>query len=76
MATTETNEPDNAGKQWVVDILKEDNLKLAESNHIGTYGRAQLGRGTKILMWGMRIYVVLSFILIVAQIYISLHSKD
>jgi hypothetical protein len=62
-------------KQWVVDILKEDNLKLAESNHLGTYGRAQLGPATKVLMWAMRIYVVLSFILIIAQIYISLRSN-
>lgn len=76
MANSETNKPDNSDQKWVVDVLKEDNLKLAESNHIGMYGRAQLGTGTKILMWGMRIYVVLSFILIVAQIYISLHAKD
>lgn len=71
-----TNKLNNSDKEWVVDILKENNLKLAESNHIGAYGRAQLGPATKVLMWAMRIYVVLSFILIVAQIYISLHSNS
>jgi len=69
------NKSDNSDKEWVIDILKADNLKLAESNQIGTYGRAKLGPVTRILMWAMRIYVVLSFILIVAQIYISLHSN-
>ncbi len=70
-----TVKPGNSDKEWVVDILKADHLRLAESSRAETYGRAHLGTATKILMWAMRVYVVLSFILIVAQIYISLHSK-
>jgi hypothetical protein len=70
-----TIKPGNSNNKWVVDILKADHLRLAESSRTATYGRAQLGTATKVLMWAMRIYVVLSFILIVAQIYISLHSK-
>jgi hypothetical protein len=65
----------NTDKDWVVDVLKADHLRLSESNRAGTYGRAKLGTATIILMWAMRVYVVLSFILIMAQIYISLHSK-
>lgn len=81
MEKTETTygsmvEKDNSNNKWVVDILNSDNLRLAESNHLETYGRAHLGKATKILMWAMRVYVVLSFVLIVAQIYISLHSKS
>jgi len=68
--------PDNSNNKWVVDILNEDHLRLSESNQAKIYGRAKLGKATKILMWAMRVYVVLSFILIIAQIYISLHSKS
>lgn len=80
MTKIETNngstvKPDNSDKQWVVDVLKADHLRLAESSYVETYGRAKLGTATRILMWAMRIYVVLSFVLIVAQIYISLHSQ-
>jgi len=66
---------DNSDTKWVVDILKADHLRLAGSDYKQKYGRAQLGTGTRILMWVMRVYVVLSFVLIVAQIYISLHSN-
>ena len=65
-----TNRQDN---KWVVDVLSDDGLKLAGAKGVTPYGRAQLGIGTRILMWAMRIYVLLSLILIVAQIYISLH---
>jgi hypothetical protein len=71
-----TIKPDNSNNKWVVDILKADHLRLAESSRAETYGRAKLGKATKILMWAMRVYVVLSFVLIIAQIYISLHSKS
>jgi hypothetical protein len=62
----------DADKARVVEILGADNLRLAEARLAEPYGRAQLGTATRILMWAMRIYVVLSLILIVAQIYISL----
>ena len=57
---------------WVVEVLDADNLKLAEAKQTTSYGRARLGLATRVLMWAMRVYVLLSLILIVAQIYISL----
>ncbi len=63
---------DNA---WVVEILAEDNLRLADAKQLKPYGRAKLGVATRIVMWAMRIYVLLSFILIIAQIYISLRPN-
>jgi len=62
---------DNA---WVVQILEADHLRLSESKQLEPFGRAKLGKWTKILMWAMRFYVILSFILIIAQIYISLKA--
>lgn len=58
-------------KAWVAEVLQADELSLSKS-HAEPYGRAKLGVFSKILLWGMRGYVVLSFVLIAAQLYISL----
>lgn len=68
MITTTKNE-DNS---WVVEILKSDNLNLSNARNLKQYGKAELKPSIKILLWTMRLYVVLSFFLIVAQIFISL----
>lgn len=65
------NQADNA---WVVEVLESDDLRLANSRRLEPYGRAKLGRWVTILLWAMRIYVLLSILLIVAQIYISLKA--
>ncbi len=64
---------ENARSQvWVIDILKSDDLHLANAKNAGPYGRAKLKPSVKILLWAMRIYVLLSLVLIVAQLFISL----
>jgi hypothetical protein len=65
---TQSTVPESA---WAATILQGDGLKLSESV-AQPYGRARLGTFSKILLWGMRVYVLLSFVLIAAQIYISL----
>ncbi len=59
-------------KAWAVEVLKADNLSLANARRAEPYGRAELKPFVRILLWAMRIYVLLSFVLIVAQILISL----
>ena len=59
-------------KAWVVEVLKSDDLRLANSSRLEPYGKAELKPFVRILLWAMRIYVLLSFVLIMAQIYISL----
>jgi hypothetical protein len=56
---------------WAAEVLQADELTLSGST-AKPYGRAKLGLFSKILLWGMRGYVVLSFVLIAAQLYISL----
>ena len=56
---------------WAAEVLQADGLRLSESI-ARPYGRAKLGLFSKVLLWGMRGYVVLSFVLIAAQLYISL----
>jgi len=71
-APAQPNTIDNADNAWVSEVLEADNLRLAGAKRLEPYGRAKLGKWTRILMWTMRVYVVLSFLLIIAQIYISL----
>jgi hypothetical protein len=75
MQRTNPLEPsfDSSDEAWVVEVLKADNLKLSNEQEVVPYGRARLNTVTRLLMWAMRIYVVLSLVLIVAQLYISLH---
>ena len=63
--------PKAQDKAWVAEVLHSDELRLSAS-HAEPLGRATLGMFSKFLLWGMRGYVVLSFVLIAAQIYISL----
>ena len=56
----------------VIEILNSDNLSLANAKCSKPYGKAELKPFVKILLWTMRVYVLLSFILIVTQIFISL----
>lgn len=57
---------------WAFNILKSDHLCLANERRTKPYGRARLSPFINILLWTMRIYVLLSFILIIVQIIISL----
>jgi len=66
-----TVQPEVPDRSWAAQVLQADELRLAGSR-VEPYGRAKLGLFSKILLWGMRIYVVLSFVLIAAQLYISL----
>jgi hypothetical protein len=58
-------------RAWAAEVLQADELRLSGSS-AKPYGRAKLGLFSKVLLWGMRVYVVLSFVLIAAQLYISL----
>jgi len=62
----------NEDKSWAIEVLKSDNLSLANARYRKPYGKAELKPFIKILLWTMRVYVLLSFILIIAQIFISL----
>jgi len=63
-------------RAWVVDILHDDQLQLANGKRLEPYGRATLSPFVKRLMWSMRIYVIASFFLIAAQLAISLNAQQ
>jgi hypothetical protein len=55
---------------WVHDVLDPDQLSGAKRR----FGRCKLGKGTLILFWGLRIYVVLMIFLVALSIWNTLHS--
>lgn len=55
---------------WVYEVLEPEQLSTAKQH----FGRCQLSRGTLILLWGLRIYVLLMVCLIALQIWNALHG--
>ena len=57
---------------WVRDVLEPDQLVEAKEEHLG---RARLGRGTRLLMWGLRGYVVFMMIVVAYRMLTTMHSS-
>ena len=55
---------------WVHEELEPDQLSNAPRN----FGLRVLSRRTKILLWGLRVYVVLMVLLTAAQIWNALRA--
>ena len=62
--------PPKFGETWVHEVLEPDQLSTAKRR----FGRARLTRGTVVLLWGLRIYVLLMTYLIGVQIWNALHT--
>jgi hypothetical protein len=62
---------DPAGDAWVHETLEPEQLSHARRR----FGRARVGRGTVLLLWALRIYVVLMTCLVGLQIWRALHSS-
>lgn len=55
---------------WVHEVLEPDQLSRAKQ----PFGRQALSRGTIILLWGLRIYVVLMVLLVALQTWNAFHA--
>jgi hypothetical protein len=58
------------GEAWVRETLEPEQLAKAPPR----FGRASLSRGTVLLLWALRIYVVLMTCLVGLQIWRALHA--
>jgi hypothetical protein len=58
-----------ASSSWVHEELEADQLSQGKR----PLGRQVFGRGTIILLWGLRIYVVLMVLLVVIQTWNAFH---
>ncbi len=59
--------PAESGETWVLDVLEPDQLVAAKEKE--RYGLRELGLGTRILMWGMRAYVLFMTVVVAYQIW-------
>lgn len=61
-----------SAEAWVLDVLEPDQLVDAKQEHLG---RARLGAGTRLLMWGLRGYVLFMLIVVGYQVWTTVHSS-
>ena len=55
---------------WVHEVLEADQLTAAKMR----YGRRKLSRGTLVLLWALRFYVVFMVLIIGLAIWNALHT--
>lgn len=64
--------PDLQDPRAVLSVLEADQIVAAKQST--RFGRRQLSRGARILLWGMRVYVVIMFVLVVIFAIQIIHS--
>jgi len=55
---------------WVREVLEPDQLTASKMR----YGRRKLGRGTLVLLWALRAYVVFMVLIVALATWNALHS--
>ena len=60
------------GKSWVHEVLEPDQLSASKMR----FGQRKLGRGTIILLWVLRAYVLLMFFIVPVAIYKAIHGGN
>ena len=65
----QTGMPDSP-ETWVREVLESDQLTEAKMR----YGRKKLTRGTLVLLWGLRVYVVFMVVIICMATWNALHT--
>jgi hypothetical protein len=72
--TEQTGKPMQASSKpvetWVHDVLEPDQLSTAKPR----FGRRALSRGTLVILWALRVYVILMVLLIAFQIWNATHG--
>lgn len=64
--------PDMEDPRAVLSVLEADQIVAAKQ---GThFGRRNLSKGTRLLLWGLRVYVVIMLVLVVISAFRMVHS--
>jgi len=56
----------------VLSLLEADQVVAAKSQT--HFGRRELSLGVRVLLWGLRIYVVLMMVIVVVSVFHALHA--
>lgn len=65
----ELGAPDST-ESWVHEVLEPDQLTASKMR----YGRRELSKGTVVMLWALRFYVVLMVFIIVLEVRNALHG--
>ena len=55
---------------WVREVLETDQLTATKMR----YGRRKLSRGTLVLLWGLRVYVVFMVLIVGLAVWNTFHA--
>jgi len=67
-----TNHARMQDPQFVLSMLEADQLVAAKGRT--RFGRRRLSLGTKLLLWGLRIYVILMLVIVLISVVRALHG--
>ena len=59
----------SAEESWVHEVLETDQLTTSKMH----YGRRKLSRGTLVLFWSLRVYVVFMIFIVSLAVWNALH---
>ena len=62
--------PPEPAEDWVLGALEPDQLVQAKDEH---FGRASLGPWTRVLMWGLRGYVLFMMVVVGYRVWTTVH---
>lgn len=63
--------PDLTDPEVVLSLLEADQVVAAKQQT--RFGRRPLGKGMRVLMWGLRIYVLVMMVIVVIAVMHALH---
>jgi hypothetical protein len=64
--------PDMQDPRVVLSLLEADQVVAAKQKT--RFGRKNLSLGVRVLLWGLRVYVVAMLVLVVISVYRAVHS--
>lgn len=65
--------PDMEDPRAVLAVLEADQIVAAKQRT--QFGRRNLSKGTRVLLWGLRVYVVIMLVLVVISAFRVIHSS-
>lgn len=65
--------PDLKNPRAVLSVLEADQIVAAKQRT--HFGRRELSRGVRILLWGLRVYVVIMLVLVVISAFRVVHGR-
>ncbi|MGH9687135.1 MAG: hypothetical protein ACRD5K_08605 [Candidatus Acidiferrales bacterium] len=69
---SDASAPDMKDPRAVLSVLEADQIVAAKQRT--HFGRRELSRGVRILLWGLRVYVVIMLVLVVISAFRVIHS--